>query len=104
MGLHLSGLAGLTSIPFANILAPLIIWLMKKDSSPEIDAHGKQALNFQISIAIYVAVSFILMWVLIGFLTLLFALILWIYGIIKAAMDVNKGAPVRYPLTIPFLK
>ena len=104
MGLHLSGLAGFTAVPFANIIAPLVIWLIKKDSSPEVDAQGKQALNFQISIVLYVFISGILCLVLIGFLTLLAVFVLWIYGMVKAAMDVNNGTPVRYPLTIPFLK
>jgi len=104
IGLHLSGLLGFTAIPFASIIAPLIIWLIKKEGSPEIDEQGKQALNFQISIAIYAIVSGALFFVLIGFLTIAFVFFLWLYGMIKAAVDVNKGVPVRYPLTIPFLK
>jgi uncharacterized Tic20 family protein len=36
-----------------HLLAPLIVWLMKRDESPEIDAHGKEAVNFQISMLIY---------------------------------------------------
>lgn len=104
IGLHLSGLAGFIGIPFANILAPLIIWLVKKESSPEIDAQGKQALNFQISVVIYMIVSGLLTLILIGFLLIIAVAILWLYGMIKAAMDVNSGKPIKYPLTITFLK
>ena len=42
---HLSTFSG-WFIPFGNILGPLIIWLMKREESPFIDAHGKEALNW----------------------------------------------------------
>lgn len=40
-------------IPFGNFIGPLILWITNKDKSEFIDAHGKQALNFQISILLY---------------------------------------------------
>jgi len=40
-------------IPFGNFLGPLILWIVNKDKSQFIDEHGKQALNFQLSILIY---------------------------------------------------
>lgn len=40
-------------IPFGNIIGPLILWVVNKDKSPFIDAHGKQIINFQISILLY---------------------------------------------------
>jgi len=40
-------------IPFGNFLGPLVLWIINKDKSQFIDEHGKQALNFQISILIY---------------------------------------------------
>ena len=46
---HLAAFAGL-AIPFGNVLGPLIVWLARRDDSPFIDDHGKQALNFQLSL------------------------------------------------------
>ena len=54
---HLGGLAALIPFPFAGIVAPLIIWLVKKEDHPFIDESGKEALNFQITIAIMVLIS-----------------------------------------------
>lgn len=53
---HLSGFCGYI-IPFGNLIVPLIIWSAKKDEMPLVDIHGKEAINFQISITIYALVS-----------------------------------------------
>ena len=63
---HLAAFAGL-AVPFGNLLGPLIVWQMKKDVDPFVDAQGKEALNFQISVAIAVMVCFLLMLLVIGF-------------------------------------
>ena len=44
---HISTFCGLI-IPFGNILAPLIIWLIKKEDLPFVQDQGKEVLNFQI--------------------------------------------------------
>jgi uncharacterized protein len=48
---HLSALA-ILFIPFGNILGPLVVWQIKKKDLPEIDAHAKESLNFQITLVI----------------------------------------------------
>ena len=59
------------SFPWAgHILGPLIIWLTKRGDSTEIDANGKESLNFQISMLIYNLIAGILCLVLIGFVIL----------------------------------
>src|SRR5215203_3702453 len=67
---HLSSLVGLLGVPFGNIIGPLVIWLVKRDASPGVDAHGKESLNFHISWTIYglvlAAIAAILMIVVIG--------------------------------------
>lgn len=101
--IHLSALSGLIGVPFGHIVGPLILWLIKKETEPDLDLHGREALNFQISSMIYAAVSAVLMLVLIGFillpLVLLGNLILTILATIKA----SKGEHFEYPLTIKFL-
>ncbi|MFH7397161.1 DUF4870 domain-containing protein, partial [Pseudomonas syringae group genomosp. 7] len=66
MFFHLSAFAGLM-FPFGYLLGPLIIWQLKKDADPFIDAQGKEALNFQITFAIAATVSMLLVLLVIGF-------------------------------------
>jgi uncharacterized Tic20 family protein len=85
------------------VIGPLIIWLMKKDQSPYLDAQGRELLNFQISYFIYAMISMVLVAVLIG-IPLLFAvgvasLVFTIIGIVKAA----EGRVYRFPLCIRML-
>ena len=51
---HLAALTPLLGIPLGLILGPLVVWLIKKNESPFVNRHGKAALNFQISIVLYV--------------------------------------------------
>ena len=65
---HLAGLTTYIGIPFGNILAPLIIWISKRDSDPVVRTEGREALNFNISFTIYGLIAGLLCWVLVGFL------------------------------------
>ena len=101
---HLLGLALWTGIPFANVLAPLFLWLWKRDGNPSVDEHGKEAINFQLSIAIYSFLSALLIFVLVGIVLLPIVLILHLVLTIVAGLEASKGVVYRYPLTIRFLK
>src|SRR6476659_9725857 len=99
---HLSALAGFVFPAFGHILGPLIVWLVKRGDSPEIDAHGKEALNFQISMLIYNAVAAVFCLILIGFF---FLAILWVLNavfVIIASVQASEGKFYRYPFTIRF--
>src|ERR1700731_111909 len=63
---HASALLGLVFHFLGHILGPLIVWLLKRGDSPEIDAHGKESLNFQISMFIYDLIAIALCFLLIG--------------------------------------
>ena len=99
---HLSTLAGFI-IPFGNIIGPLVLWLIKKDEFPLVNDQGKEAVNFQISMTIYIIASIILIFLLVGIPLLiglgLFDLIVTVIAAIKA----NEGARYRYPLCIRFV-
>lgn len=101
---HLAGLACFVGIPCANIVAPLVIWLIKREDSPFIDEQGKESLNFQISMTIYGVVGALLCFLLIGFVVLPVLLIADVILIIIAAIKANNGESYRYPLTIRFVK
>ena len=85
-------------------MVPLVIWLVKRADSPEIDSTGKEVLNFQITYTIYSLIAGALCFVLIGFLILPIVLIVWLVCIIIAAVKTSNGETYRYPATIRFLQ
>lgn len=94
---------------FTGFLGPLILWLVKKDSSRFVDHHGREALNFQITVFIASlcvgSVAFVLMFFVIGILLIpvLMAIgVLALVGEIMAALAANRGEWHRYPCTIRF--
>ena len=100
---HASALLGLFMHFLGHLLGPLIVWLVKRGDSAEIDAHGKESLNFQLSMLIYDIVAGILCIIVIG-IPLLIAL--WIANtvlVIIASVKASEGGFYRYPFTIRFL-
>lgn len=96
MGAHLSGLCGMV-IPFGNIVAPLVIWQIKKNESDFIAEEAKEALNFQIAVSIYVVAASILMIVGIGLILLPVIGIGSVVLMVLAAIKANEGQAYRYP-------
>ena len=101
---HASALLGVFVHFPGHLIPPLIVWLLKRDESPEIDAHGKEAVNFQISMLIYNIVAAVFCIVLIGFLLLPLLWILNAVFVIIAAIKASDGELYRYPLTIRFIQ
>ena len=93
---HLAAFLGLV-LPFGNLIGPLILWQMKKETDPFIDAQGKEALNFQITASLAIAVSIMLIVVIIGFPLLLLIGIGATVLTIIAAIKANDGLSYRYP-------
>lgn len=100
---HLAAFAGLI-IPFGSIIGPLVVWLTKKDQSEFIDHHGKESLNFQITMAIAFLVSFVLMIIVIGIFLVIGLAIFELVVIIIAAIKANDGEHYQYPFAIRFIK
>ncbi|MEO8043688.1 MAG: DUF4870 domain-containing protein [Spartobacteria bacterium] len=101
---HASALLGLFFHFLGHIFGPLIVWMVKRPESPEIDAHGKESLNFQLSMLIYDVVAFILCFVLIGIPILVLLWILNTVFVIIASIKASEGELYRYPFTIRFIK
>ena len=100
---HLASLVGLI-IPFGTLLGPLVVWLIKKDTMPFVNDQGKEALNFNITVALAIIVSGVLTLVLIGFLLMIVVGIAWLVLTIMAAMAANRGEAYRYPFTLRLVK
>ena len=101
---HASALAGFFVLWAGHILGPLIIWLAKRGDSTEIDANGKESLNFQISMLIYNLIAGILCLVLIGFVILAILHLLNLVLVIVASIQASEGKFYRYPLAIRLIK
>jgi hypothetical protein len=99
-------------IPLGQIIAPLVIWLVKKDKSPFAAQHALESLNFRISMILYALVW--VPFVIISFFTIIlfpvailvciavgvFSLVVVIVGIVKGA----NGEPYHYPLSLRLVK
>jgi len=100
---HLGGLVGFI-LPPANIILPLIIWLKYRDEYSLVDDQGKEAINFQLSLTIYLIASAILIFVAIGLFLLLGLAFFAFIVIIIAALRASNGKKYRYPMTIRFIR
>ena len=103
MFLHLSQLANVVLFPIGLVL-PIVLWQTQKDKIPALDVHGKMVVNWMISETIYMFVSIVLMFVLVGFLTILAVALMGIIFPIVGAVKANNGELWNYPLTIKFIK
>ncbi|MBJ9974360.1 DUF4870 domain-containing protein [Pseudomonas sp. S75] len=95
---HFSALLGLV-MPLGHLLGPLVMWIWKRESDPFVDAHGKEALNFQITVTLAGFICFLLMFVVIGIVLFAILAVAVLILIILAGVRANEGKPYRYPLT-----
>ena len=100
---HASALAGLFFHALGFVLGPLIIWLIKRGDSSEIDANGKESLNFQLSMLIWHAIALVLCLLLIGIPILIALWVADVVLVIIASVKTSRGEFYRYPLTIRFI-
>ena len=101
---HLSAFTLFIIPPFGHILGPLVIWLIKKNDLPSVDEEGKESLNFQISMTIYMFVAFILCFVAIGIPLLILLVMANVILVIVASIKTSNNEKFRYPCTIHFIK
>jgi uncharacterized Tic20 family protein len=97
---HLSSFAGCLLPLLGHIGGPLIVLLIRGDSSPFVSYHAREALNFNISLFIWSLVAGVLCVVLIGFALLAFLFIAWVVLTIIAALKARDGLGYRYPFTL----
>lgn len=105
--LHLSSFAGMV-IPLGNVLAPLILWLVKKPEMPALEQTGKDVLNYQISWSIWIIIAAVIG---IGASCLIVPLVLpfgfgiaWIILTVIGAVKASNGEIYTFPLTLKFIQ
>ena len=103
MACHLSTLIGFF-VPLGSIIAPLIVWLMKRETSNFIEYHGKEALNFQIFMTICFAVAFVLAFALIGFLIIPMLALVDLILTVVVAIKASEGQYYPYPFSLRLVK
>ena len=101
--MHVSQLAGYV-IPLAGLVLPVLMWAMNKDSSEEIDRHGKVILNWMITVLIASAVCFVLTFILIGALGFMILGVVNLIFVIIGAAKANQGELWVYPFSIQAFK
>src|SRR5262249_32053861 len=99
--LHLSQYAGFV-VPFAGLVAPIVLWQIKKAELPRIDAHGKVVVNWILSQIIYVLLCIPLIFLIIGIPLLIVVLILGLIYPIIGGLKASNGEVWKYPLSISF--
>jgi len=85
-------------------IAPLIIWLVKKDEEPFVDKNGKEALNFQITVCLAGIACAFLSIICIGIPLAIAVGICDLVFCIVAAVKANSGQVYRYPVSIRFVR
>jgi uncharacterized protein len=112
---HLSALiGGIITAGWAGSLGcfigPLVIWLVKKETMPFVDDQGKEALNFNITVAIVFAALLLLSLLTLG-IGLVIAIpaffiigIAWLVLTILASIKANEGVAYRYPFALRLIK
>jgi uncharacterized Tic20 family protein len=100
---HLSAFAGFF-FPFGGIIGPLIFWLTKKDESTWINENGKAAMNFNMSILLYMILCIPLIIIIVGIPIVIFLVTFKVICIIIGSVKAAKGEVFRYPLAIPFFQ
>jgi len=105
MGCHLIALCGyVIPIPAANLIGPLILWLVKREDGAFIDDQGRESLNFQISLFLYALLCGLLAITGIGLLLIFPLIVFGFICVIIGAVKANEGITYRYPACIRFIK
>ncbi|MFG0319921.1 MAG: DUF4870 domain-containing protein [Planctomycetota bacterium JB042] len=106
VALHLSMLSS-ALVPLAGYVAPVLIWLIKRDEFPQLDRHGRNAVNWMITQLLLGVLAIVL------FATILLIPVAWLLSIalyvagiafpILAAIFAKDGRTWRYPASLPIL-
>jgi uncharacterized Tic20 family protein len=101
VGAHLSGfVAAYLALGF---IGPLVVMLTGGARSAYVRRHAVEALNFNLSVLIWLAVSAVLSIILIGLPMLLAVGVLYVVASIQGALAAGRGEEFRYPITIRFV-
>jgi uncharacterized Tic20 family protein len=99
---HAGGFAGL-AVPFGNVVAPLVVWLVKRDESRFVDENGIRALNFQLTWSVILLVTALSVLVGVGLVLFPLAMLAWLILTVVGTVRAADDEVYDYPLTIGFV-
>ena len=89
---------------FPLLIIAILLYVLKKDESPEIREHGRKVLNFQITMFFLLMITAFLSIILIGLIIApILGLLTWIFTTINIIRYLG-GNEVKYPMSIQFIK
>ncbi|MCB1749458.1 MAG: DUF4870 domain-containing protein [Gammaproteobacteria bacterium] len=98
---HLAGLLGYV-VPFGNVVATLACWYAWRDGHAYIEQQGREAINFQLTILVYLLLAFALALALLGLVMVPLIALLHVVASLVAAYRARAGVAWRYPVTLRF--
>lgn len=87
-------------VPFANIIGPLVIWLLKKEESRFVDENGKQSLNFQSTCSVIIFVATLTLFVGVRLILVPLMGLAWLVLVVLGTVTASNGEVYDYPLAI----
>jgi uncharacterized Tic20 family protein len=102
IAMHLSPFGAVIIGPLA-FLAPLVLWLIRKDNSVFNDDHGREIVNFMLSLIVWTLISLVAMITIVGALLIPVVCVVAVVSPIRAALAAGRGEYFRYPMTFRFL-
>ena len=101
--LHLSGLSAYAGVPLGHLFGPWILWLLWRRHAHGLDANGRAALNFALTISIFYVSALILVFFFVGFILLGIIILFHIIVLLRNGWRASINLPAHYPLSINFL-
>lgn len=101
--LHLSQYLGFC-IPLAGWIVPILIWQLKKEEMPILDAHGKAVANWLISSFIYCVIFLVMIFIIVGIPLLVILGLLCLLFPLIGAINAGNDEVWDYPMAIKFFK
>jgi len=102
--MHVSGLLIFSGIPLANFLVIYFLWTRYRQKSSLINSQGEDALNFQITLYLYLMMALFLCFVIIGLFIIPALLILHLAITLYVIANYCSGKLVNYPFNIPIIQ
>ncbi len=100
---HLTVFVAFLASPVGSATVAFVLWRMRKNKSAFVDAHGKEALNYQISCIIYVAATILGSWLFDQYMFFGASILLIIHPV-HGSFAADDGKPYRYPISIRFVR
>jgi hypothetical protein len=101
--LHLTGLLIFTGVPLLNFFACYWLWVQTRDRSSYLDYHGREAINLQIAVYLYLLVSLFMAYIFVGVFMVILVLLFALSVSIFAALQAVRGQYFRYPASIAII-